>query len=246
MSSGFFRGTSVDQDSRWGNSDKKIMKKMKFAEVLGVKVDTTKVKLDVINKWVSERITEILGFEDDIVIGTVINSLEEKNPDPKQLQLDITGFLEKKSPVFVEELWTLLTDAQQQKHGIPTAFIEKKKAELANKQVVEKPKSEPLVIKPPMAVLEPPLSNPTKSAEDKTMSESKESEKSTESFRKDSPHRGRDYRSRDDRDDDRDRERRRRRSRSGDRRNDRSYRSHDHYSNRYDRDRRRRSRSRSR
>jgi hypothetical protein len=30
------------------------------------------------SKWVSERLTEILGFEDDIVIGLVINLLQAK------------------------------------------------------------------------------------------------------------------------------------------------------------------------
>ena len=58
---------------------------MKFGAVLDVKVNTKKVNLDVINKWVSERITELLGFEDDIVIGTVINSIETANPDPKKV-----------------------------------------------------------------------------------------------------------------------------------------------------------------
>jgi len=48
----------------------------------------------------------------------------------------LTGFLEKQTPYFVEELWTLLVDAQQQSHGIPTAFIEKKKEELAAAQNV--------------------------------------------------------------------------------------------------------------
>jgi len=132
MSSGFFRGTSVDQDSRWGNVNSKLKKKMKFAAILDTKVQTSKLNLDVINKWATERITDLLGFDDDIVIGTVINFLAATpQPDPKQLQLDVTGFLEKQSAMFVEELWTLMVDAQSNGFGIPTAFIEKKKGELA-------------------------------------------------------------------------------------------------------------------
>uniref|UniRef100_A0A7S2SU80 PWI domain-containing protein n=1 Tax=Rhizochromulina marina TaxID=1034831 RepID=A0A7S2SU80_9STRA len=132
MSSGFFRGTSVDQDSRWGNTNKRLMKKMKFAAVLGTKVDTGKVNLPVMNRWITERLTQLLGFEDEIVIGLVINFLEaNKHPAPKQLQLDVTGFLEKKAGQFVEELWTLLAAAQENKNGIPPQFIEKKKEELA-------------------------------------------------------------------------------------------------------------------
>ena len=89
-----------------------------------------KINLDVMSKWVTERLTEVLGFEDEIVIGLVVNSLSDKALNPKQLQIDITGFLEKQSQPFVEELWTLLVDAQSNPHGIPQAFVEKKKRQL--------------------------------------------------------------------------------------------------------------------
>ena len=54
--------------------------------------------------------------------------------EPKKVQLDITGFLEDKSKAFMEELWGLLVDAQNQPSGIPSIFIEKKKEELIKKQ----------------------------------------------------------------------------------------------------------------
>jgi len=38
MSAGFFRGTNADQDSRFGNADKKMMSKMNFDKVLSTKV----------------------------------------------------------------------------------------------------------------------------------------------------------------------------------------------------------------
>ena len=37
-----------------------------------------KVKLDVIKPWISQKITELLGFEDEILIGFVYGLLEEK------------------------------------------------------------------------------------------------------------------------------------------------------------------------
>ena len=42
----------------------------------------------------------------------------------------LTGFLEKKTQSFVEELWTLLADAQSNPTGISTVFLEKKKSEI--------------------------------------------------------------------------------------------------------------------
>ena len=57
--------------------------------------------------------------------------------DPKKMQLEITGFLEANAKPFMEELWTLLVDAQNQPSGIPSVFIEKKKAELIKKSRFE-------------------------------------------------------------------------------------------------------------
>lgn len=36
----------------------------------------TKVNLDVIKPWITKRITQILGMEDEIVVGFIFNQLE--------------------------------------------------------------------------------------------------------------------------------------------------------------------------
>lgn len=41
-------------------------------------VDMSKVKLDVLKPWITQKITEILKMEDDVVIDYVNNQLEEK------------------------------------------------------------------------------------------------------------------------------------------------------------------------
>lgn len=41
-----------------------------------VQVDMTKVRLEVVKPWVTEKITGILGMEDDVVIEYVFNQLE--------------------------------------------------------------------------------------------------------------------------------------------------------------------------
>lgn len=41
-------------------------------------VDMTKVVLDTLKPWVTTKITEILGFEDDVVIEFIFNQLEER------------------------------------------------------------------------------------------------------------------------------------------------------------------------
>ena len=37
----------------------------------------SKVEGAIINKWITERLTDLLGFEDDIVINLAINLLTE-------------------------------------------------------------------------------------------------------------------------------------------------------------------------
>jgi serine/arginine repetitive matrix protein 1 len=49
---------------------------MKFPPEFNEKVDLKKVKFDLIKSWISKRIGELLGFEDDVVINFVISSLE--------------------------------------------------------------------------------------------------------------------------------------------------------------------------
>lgn len=38
----------------------------------------TKVNLEVVKPWITQRVTEILGFEDDVVIEFIFNQLEDK------------------------------------------------------------------------------------------------------------------------------------------------------------------------
>ncbi|TDH70033.1 hypothetical protein CCR75_000894 [Bremia lactucae] len=83
------RGTSASQDGRYFAQEKKLMAKMTFPKCFEQRVDMRKVQREVINQWVTERITQLLGFEDDIVVSMAINLLEPKvdeKLDPKQLQ----------------------------------------------------------------------------------------------------------------------------------------------------------------
>lgn len=45
----------------------------------------SKVKLDVIKPWITTKITQILGMEDDVVVEFVYNQLEEKVRDTLHL-----------------------------------------------------------------------------------------------------------------------------------------------------------------
>ncbi|CAL9057731.1 unnamed protein product [Musa banksii] len=129
MSGGFFRGTSAEQDTRFSNKQAKLLKTQKFAPVLDHPVDVTKVKMDVIRPWIATRATELLGFEDEVLINFVYGLLDGK-VDGKQIQIQLTGFLEKNTGKFMKELWGLLLSAQNNASGVPQQFLDAKEEEL--------------------------------------------------------------------------------------------------------------------
>ncbi|EHA8590271.1 serine/arginine repetitive matrix protein 1 [Cocos nucifera] len=129
MSGGFFRGTSADQDSRFSNKQAKLLKTQKFAPELDHVVDMTKVQMDVIRPWIATRVTELLGFEDEVLINFVYGLLDGKEVDGKQMQIQLTGFMEKNTGKFMKELWGLLLSAQNNASGVPQQFLDAKKEE---------------------------------------------------------------------------------------------------------------------
>ena len=103
------QGTSLSQDFRFSNKQKKRLAKLNCSKLLKKKVlnpanskgeivyvntectatiyfaqvDTKKVALPVIFKWIAEKITQILGFSDEVVIRYVQNTLESSRVRPK-------------------------------------------------------------------------------------------------------------------------------------------------------------------
>ena len=73
-----FQGTTTDQDNRFSDKEKKLLKTMKFEDILTKKVDMSKVKVDVLKPWITKRVYEMLKMEDDVVVEFIFNQLEEK------------------------------------------------------------------------------------------------------------------------------------------------------------------------
>ncbi|KAI8590905.1 hypothetical protein BDZ88DRAFT_82258 [Geranomyces variabilis] len=126
---GFFK------DQRFGDKQKKLLKSMKFPKLFDKKVDVKKVNMTVIRPWVTARVVEMVGFEDDVLIEFVFNLLEADKVDPRAMQIEISGFLEGNAPSFMKDLWGLLVSAQSTIGGIPQQFLDQKKAEIIKKRV---------------------------------------------------------------------------------------------------------------
>ncbi|KAG6816426.1 hypothetical protein H0H93_008080, partial [Arthromyces matolae] len=130
---GFFKGTSADQDRRFSDKELKLLKSMKFPAEFEKKVDMRKVNIAVIRPWIAKKIVELVGFEDEVVIEYAMGLLEDQSqptPDPKRMQINLTGFLTKDTPAFMSALWKLLLEAQDDVAGVPRTFVEEKKAEM--------------------------------------------------------------------------------------------------------------------
>ncbi|KAF3454649.1 hypothetical protein FNV43_RR05097 [Rhamnella rubrinervis] len=134
MSGGFFRGTSADQDTRFSNKQAKLLKSQKFAPELEHLVDMTKVSMDVIRPWIANRVTELLGFEDEVLINFIYGLLDGKEVNGKEVQISLTGFMEKNTGKFMKELWALLISAQKNASGVPQQFLDAKQEETRKKK----------------------------------------------------------------------------------------------------------------
>ncbi|RPD74099.1 PWI domain-containing protein, partial [Lentinus tigrinus ALCF2SS1-7] len=131
--SGFFKGTSADQDRRFSDKELKLLKTMKFPPEFDKKVDMRKVNLSVIRPWIVKKVVELVGFEDEVVVEYAMGLLEDDSqptPDPRKMQINLTGFLTANTPAFMSALWNLLLEAQESPAGVPRTFVEEKKEEM--------------------------------------------------------------------------------------------------------------------
>jgi serine/arginine repetitive matrix protein 1 len=134
------KGTASVADPR---ARSKALKSTKFPKIFSNPVQLSKVNKPVLRQWIEQRVTTILGFEDEIVSSTAINlflpSEEGSSPDPRRAQLDLVGFLgEEQSATFSKELWNLLLEAQASGTGIPRKLLEEKKKELSQRAMAAK------------------------------------------------------------------------------------------------------------
>lgn len=138
MSGTAFRGVSAEQDSRFGNKEKKLLKSLAktFPPEFKEKPALENVHWESIKPWIAQRITELLnGVEDDVLIQYAIEQVEgKKEIDPRMLQISLTGFLEKNTGVFCKELWNLLISASKTPSGIPQEFLDAKAKEIRQKE----------------------------------------------------------------------------------------------------------------
>ena len=73
--------------------DQKRLKATKFPPEFDRKVDIEKVNIDLMKKWIAQRITDILGDEDDIVVETCYNLVEQNQFVSACMRLEVQQLL---------------------------------------------------------------------------------------------------------------------------------------------------------
>jgi serine/arginine repetitive matrix protein 1 len=133
MSGNAYVGIRADQDSRFADKQAALLRKTPWpADFAPPHPDLARVQWEALRSWVERRVTELLGVEDEVLVAYVLEEIEGKaKVDPRALQLNLTGFLERNAGPFVRELWALLRSAAASPSGIPQQFLDEKAAELA-------------------------------------------------------------------------------------------------------------------
>ena len=89
-------------------------------------IDFSKVvaRIDEVRVWVEAKLKDTLGVEDDVVEEMVMGLLQEggkQGPDPKVMQVSLSGFLEKNAKRFMRDLWKYLKDVAEGKTAAAAA-----------------------------------------------------------------------------------------------------------------------------
>ena len=100
-----FRGSASVNTGRFSNKLKSLRKKIPNDPVFKKRLNIKSLKLNKKNwitmeEWIKYEITNILGFDDDVVVLFIINLLNETDkPDAREIIAKIMGFLESDSYV---------------------------------------------------------------------------------------------------------------------------------------------------
>lgn len=130
--SGFYRGSNTEQDPRYKDKVKQMIKAKTWPEEFKCKIDRNHVKIGLIRPWVESKVNEMLQVEDEILVNYVMSLLEDRSKelDPKEMQIHITPFLEENAENFMLQLWRLLISAMQDPNGVPKGYIDERKREI--------------------------------------------------------------------------------------------------------------------
>ena len=67
----------ADSVTSFCSKERKLLKSMKFPKEYSLKVDVKKVNWEIMKEWTAQRVSQLLGFEDEVLIGYIHEQLGE-------------------------------------------------------------------------------------------------------------------------------------------------------------------------
>ena len=111
-----YTGTRLGQDIRFKDPDKNTLLSMKTPKIFETTVSKKNIIiLPIIKLWLTQKIIELLEFEDETLVNLIINLINssQEKIDPKNMQYQISGFLGDKTYSFMKKFWKLLINVQE-------------------------------------------------------------------------------------------------------------------------------------
>ena len=104
---------------------KKLIGKTKFPANFKEKVNMSKVNMETMAPWIQSEVEKYVGFDDDVLVGYVQSQLvppDGSAVDPRAVQMNLMGFLEKHTSTFMAELCAInpSPDPSPNSHLAPT------------------------------------------------------------------------------------------------------------------------------
>ena len=72
------RGVSAAQDARFKDKEQQHLGASRFPKMFDLRVDMERVNMQVMRPWIVERVEELLGLEDEVLVEYIMSQLESE------------------------------------------------------------------------------------------------------------------------------------------------------------------------
>ena len=72
------RGVSAAQDARFKDKEQQHLAASRFPKMFDSRVDMERVNMQVMRPWIVERVEELLGLEDEVLVEYIMSQLESE------------------------------------------------------------------------------------------------------------------------------------------------------------------------
>ena len=133
FSRNLFSGASSKKDHRFDSKNQ--VKGIHFSKEVTPKLQIDNINSAAFSQWIESEISKLTN--EDFVSELVMGFLNEQTIEAQEIGQQLKSMIgEEKAISFVEKLWPLLIDAQNNETGVPSVIIEEAQKKLAKRQLL--------------------------------------------------------------------------------------------------------------